>query len=92
MLRNRPVEDSLAWLFRVVPRRLLDGGVVLEIAGFLPNVRGNHKLEEEIMRLDKLTTRFQQALAEAQSMVSGIRELGLAAYLDFLGIPSIPFR
>jgi len=34
-------------------------------------LNGNNEFEDGIMRLDKLTTRFQQALADAQSMAVG---------------------
>jgi ATP-dependent Clp protease ATP-binding subunit ClpB len=44
--------------------------LALEIAAFPPNLK-NTQIKEGMMRLDKLTTRFQQALAEAQSMAVG---------------------
>jgi ATP-dependent Clp protease ATP-binding subunit ClpB len=44
--------------------------LALEIAAFPPNLKKT-QIKEGMMRLDKLTTRFQQALAEAQSMAVG---------------------
>jgi ATP-dependent Clp protease ATP-binding subunit ClpB len=43
----------------------------LKIQHFHPIYIGNNEFEDGIMRLDKLTTRFQQALADAQSMAVG---------------------
>jgi ATP-dependent Clp protease ATP-binding subunit ClpB len=45
--------------------------LVLEIMALPPNVGGNDVFKDDTMRLDKLTTRFQQALAEAQSLAVG---------------------
>jgi ATP-dependent Clp protease ATP-binding subunit ClpB len=45
--------------------------LVLEIMALPPNVGGNDVFKDDSMRLDKLTTRFQQALAEAQSLAVG---------------------